>query len=259
MTGIDLIVLAPWIAFGVGLAAICIRLLAHATRTAEMSEKNAEARPPLPGDPPAGTGSPHWRALLEARWQARPARGHRTVAGLPRRGRGGSRTVPVTGPTPRYRPCYAARRGPPEAGGRRGSPRRLAAGHFGSCEQCGSQIPAGLLAADPRPGTARAVTPGLPGLWRGAAPWRGAARDDATHLGLGRDARGLRRSHGGGPGADEESAGFRAAVMSSVLWIAAALAFGGALWLWRGRPRPVSTSPATCWKRLSASTTSSCS
>ena len=30
------------------------------------------------------------------------------------------------------------------------------------------------------------------------------------------------------------AAGFRAAVVSSVLWIAAALAFGGALWLWRG-------------------------
>ena len=30
------------------------------------------------------------------------------------------------------------------------------------------------------------------------------------------------------------AAGFRAAVVSSVLWIAAVLAFGGALWLWRG-------------------------
>ena len=56
-----------------------------------------------------------------------------------------------------------------------------------------------------------------------------------------------------------KTAGFRTAATSSALWIAAALAFGGALWLWRGRPRPVSTSPATCWKRPSAWTTSSCS
>ncbi len=31
-----------------------------------------------------------------------------------------------------------------------------------------------------------------------------------------------------------KTVGFRAAATSSALWIAAALAFGGALWLWRG-------------------------
>ena len=52
-------------------------------------------------------------------------------------------------------------------------------------------------------------------------------------VGLGRDARGFRRAHRGGPcfTKDADGTGLRAAAVLSGLWIAAGLAFGGVLWL----------------------------
>ena len=55
MTGTDLIVLAPWIAFAIGLAAICLLLLR--SRRASGSQ-----RPPRPMSGPAGAVSRPGRA-----------------------------------------------------------------------------------------------------------------------------------------------------------------------------------------------------
>ena len=142
----------------------------------------------------------------------------------------------MTGPNGRrYRPCYAARSRPagswrtsrkPSPGWRRATSDPASSADLRSRPGCSP--------ADPRPGTARAVTPGLPGLWRGAAPggaqpamtlpiWAWAATLAVFAVLMAADLVLTRNA-----------AGFRAAVVSSVLWIAAALAFGGALWLWRG-------------------------
>lgn len=95
---------------------------------------------------PAGTGGPHWRALLEARWQARlqevtelSLAYHSTAAADPD-GNGQEETKRL------LRRTVAARRKLADVEEALG---RLPAGTFGSCEQCGSAIPAGLLAVIP--------------------------------------------------------------------------------------------------------------
>jgi DnaK suppressor protein len=99
---------------------------------------------------PAGTGSPHWRALLEARWEARlqevielSLAYHSAAAAAPdgsgdRAGQQETRTL--------LGRAVAARRKLADVEEALG---RLAAGEFGYCEQCGSAIPAGLLAVIP--------------------------------------------------------------------------------------------------------------
>ena len=67
MTGIDLIVLAPWIGLGVVLVVICLLLLRSRHREAKSSRTSADPVA-ITQELPIG---PHWRALLEARWQAR--------------------------------------------------------------------------------------------------------------------------------------------------------------------------------------------
>ena len=98
--------------------------------------------------------------------------------------------------------------GPPEARGRRGrAGPAVAAGTFGHCEQCGSAIPATLLTLVPEAlyRLRRADGPDEPApTRRPAVAGRGPSRDDGTHLGLGRDVRGLRRAPAGGPGPDQE-------------------------------------------------------
>ena len=107
----------------------------------------------------AGTGGPRWRALLEARWQDRVREVtelslafHVAVAAVPADsagsagsggsgGSGGQRETEAL-----LRRAVAARRRLADVEEALG---RLAAGRFGSCEQCGSPIPAGLLAAMP--------------------------------------------------------------------------------------------------------------
>jgi RNA polymerase-binding transcription factor DksA len=99
---------------------------------------------------PSGTPGPHWRALLESRWQARLREvtelslAYHVAASA---GPGGS----ADGATQQEVQTLLSR----AVGARRKLANveealgRLAAGNFGSCEQCGSQIPAGLLAITP--------------------------------------------------------------------------------------------------------------
>jgi DnaK suppressor protein len=113
-----------------------------------------------------GPGGPHWRALLEARWQTRleeltelSLAYHGAAAGD--EGRDGPGR-----PQARALLCraVAARRKLADVEEALG---RLAAGRFGQCEQCGSAIPAGLLSdlpetrycpgCDPEPARARAA------------------------------------------------------------------------------------------------------
>ena len=128
-----------------------------------------------PGSPVAGTA----------------ARGHRTVAGLPQRRRGLPGRRPGDGSVQQetkrlLRRTVAARRKLADVEEALG---RLPAGTFGSCEQCGSAIPASLLAVIPETrycprcdtGSAPARSPGRSpgtegrndrkdGTWRAAAP-----------------------------------------------------------------------------------------
>ena len=100
---------------------------------------------------PAGTGGPHWRAFLEARWQARLQEvtelslAYHDTAPAALGGCGGDRAG--TQETQRlFRRAVAARRKLADVEEALG---RLTAGTFGYCEQCGSPIPAGLLQALP--------------------------------------------------------------------------------------------------------------
>jgi RNA polymerase-binding transcription factor len=97
--------------------------------------------------PAAGMHGPHWRALLEARWQARVREVtelslafHVAAATDGADGDAQPQTQALLGR------AVAARRKLADVEEALG---RLAAGRFGPCEQCGSPIPAGLLAAEP--------------------------------------------------------------------------------------------------------------
>ncbi len=96
--------------------------------------------------PSAGTRGPRWRALLEAQWQARVREvtelslAYHVAAAAATGGAGRPETETLLSR------AVAARRKLADTEEALG---RLAAGHYGSCEQCGAQIPAGLLAAAP--------------------------------------------------------------------------------------------------------------
>ena len=113
-----------------------------------MSREERESQAAMTGEPAAGTRGPRWRALLEARWQARVREVTELslayhVAAAP----GGTGDGPAQ-PDSRalLGRTVAARRKLADVEDALG---RLAAGRFGSCEQCGSAIPAGLLATAP--------------------------------------------------------------------------------------------------------------
>ena len=92
---------------------------------------------------------PHWRALLEARWQVRlqelielSLAYHDAAAADGDHGdRAAARRLRET-----LRATVAARRGLADT---EDALARLAAGRFGRCEQCGSAVPASLLALTP--------------------------------------------------------------------------------------------------------------
>lgn len=99
---------------------------------------------------PSGTRGPQWRAILEARWQARledlialSLAYHEAAAAAPGRSGAGAGQPEAQR---LLRRTVAARRKLADA---EEALSRLAAGNFGSCEQCRSAIPAGLLAAVP--------------------------------------------------------------------------------------------------------------
>jgi DnaK suppressor protein len=99
---------------------------------------------------PAGAHGPRWRALLEARWQARleevtelSLAYHGAAAAGPDGSGDGAGQQEVRAALSR---AVAARRKLADVEEALG---RLAAGDFGRCEHCGSAIPAGLLAVIP--------------------------------------------------------------------------------------------------------------
>jgi DnaK suppressor protein len=104
----------------------------------------------MTADPAAGTRGPRWRALLEARWQAcvreiteLSLAYHVAAAAVPGGSGDGAGQPEVKA---LLRRAVATRRKLADVEEALG---RLAAGRFGSCEQCGSQIPAVLLAVVP--------------------------------------------------------------------------------------------------------------
>ena len=104
----------------------------------------------MTAEPAAGIRGPLWRALLEARWQDRVREVtelslayHVAAAAVPG-GTGDGTGQPEIQAL--LRRAVAARRKLADVEEALG---RLTAGRFGTCEQCGSQIPAGLLAAVP--------------------------------------------------------------------------------------------------------------
>jgi RNA polymerase-binding transcription factor DksA len=113
--------------------------------------REERARPTaMTSEPPAGTRGPRWRALLEARWQARVREitelslAYHVAAAAAPGGTGDGAAQPE--PRALLGRTVAARRKLADVEDALG---RLAAGSFGSCEQCGSAIPAGLLATAP--------------------------------------------------------------------------------------------------------------
>src|ERR1700722_4650375 len=111
--------------------------------------REERARPTaMTSEPAAGTRGPRWRALLEARWQARVggvtelSLAHHVAAAPSGTGDGdGHPEIQAL-----LRRTVAARR---KLANVEEALSRLAAGSFGSCEQCGSAIPASLLATTP--------------------------------------------------------------------------------------------------------------
>jgi RNA polymerase-binding transcription factor DksA len=101
-------------------------------------------------EPAAGTRGPCWRALLEARWQDRVREvtelslAYHVAAAAAPAGTGDGAGQPEIRAL--LRRAVAARRKLADVEEALG---RLAAGCFGFCEQCGSAIPAGLLATTP--------------------------------------------------------------------------------------------------------------
>jgi DnaK suppressor protein len=105
------------------------------------TERSTVASAPL-----EGRDGPRWRALLEARWQARLE--ELTELALAYHAAG---DVPGDEPGPQepqtlLRRAVAARRKLKDV---EEALARLAAGSFGRCQQCGSEIPPGLLALIP--------------------------------------------------------------------------------------------------------------
>ena len=104
----------------------------------------------MTGGQSAGAPGPRWRALLEARWQAHVQEvtelslAYHVAAAAVCDDIGDGAGQPEVASL--LRRVAAARRKLADAEEALG---RLAAGTFGSCEQCGSAIPAGLLTAAP--------------------------------------------------------------------------------------------------------------
>jgi DnaK suppressor protein len=100
----------------------------------------------------AGTRGPRWRALLEARWQAQLEEvtelslAYHGAAAADPDGHGNGDGDGQQETQRLLRRTVAARRKLADVEEALG---RLAAGNFGCCEDCGSAIPAGLLAVIP--------------------------------------------------------------------------------------------------------------
>ena len=115
-----------------------------------MSRKESTGQAAVTSEQGTGTPAPRWRALLEDRWQARVQEVtelslayHVAAAAVPDDIGDGAGQPEIAS---LLRRAVKARRKLADVEDALG---RLAAGNFGRCEQCGSAIPAGLLAAAP--------------------------------------------------------------------------------------------------------------
>jgi RNA polymerase-binding transcription factor DksA len=145
----------------------------------------------MTAEPSAGTRGPRWRARLEARWQAYVQEitelslaYHVAAAAVPD-GTGDGAGQPEIAAL--LRRAVKARRKLADV---EDALARLAAGRFGSCEQCGSPVPAGLLTAVPEtrycarcdaPSGEATGVPGVPGA-SGEAPPAEAGQDGIRPL-----------------------------------------------------------------------------
>ena len=113
-----------------------------------MSGVERRSQAAMTAEPGAGASGPHWRALLEARWQARVR--EVTELSLAYHVAAASDGTGAGDGCPELQAllhrAVTARRKLADVEEALG---RLAAGRFGSCEQCASPIPAGQLAAGP--------------------------------------------------------------------------------------------------------------
>lgn len=104
----------------------------------------------MTGGKDAVARGPRWRALLEARWQARVREvtelslAYHVAAAAAPGGAGDGAGCPRAQALLRL--AVSARRRLADTEDALG---RLAAGRYGACEQCGSPIPATLLSAEP--------------------------------------------------------------------------------------------------------------
>ena len=114
-----------------------------------MSREQRSGQAAMTSAPSAGTPGPRWRALLEARWQAHVQEvtelslAYHVAAAAVSDDIGDGARPEIAAV---LRRVTAARRKLADVEEALG---RLAAGTFGSCEQCGSAIPSGLLTAAP--------------------------------------------------------------------------------------------------------------
>ena len=105
----------------------------------------------MTGEQIAGTSGPRWRALLEDRWHVHVQEvtelslAYHVAAEAVPGGTGDGAGQPEIAAL--LRRAVEARRKLADV---EDALARLAAGRFGSCEQCGSPIPAGLLTAAPQ-------------------------------------------------------------------------------------------------------------
>jgi RNA polymerase-binding transcription factor DksA len=116
-----------------------------------MSREQRTGQAAMTSELPGEARGPRWRALLEARWQARlreltelSLAYHVAIAALPA---AASPDLPAAPQAQALlRRTVTARRRLADV---EEALSRLAAGAFGRCEQCGAQIPDGLLATAP--------------------------------------------------------------------------------------------------------------
>jgi RNA polymerase-binding transcription factor DksA len=116
-----------------------------------MSREQRTGQAAMTSELPGEARGPRWRALLEARWQARlreltelSLAYHVAVAARPAAASPDLSAAPETQAL--LRRTVTARRRLADV---EEALSRLAAGAFGRCEQCGAQIPDGLLATAP--------------------------------------------------------------------------------------------------------------
>src|ERR1700745_111771 len=116
-----------------------------------MSREQRRGHAAMTAEDSAGTPGPRWRARLEARWQAHVPEGnelspgyHVAAPAVPDSSGDGAGQPEIAA---LLRRAVEARRKLADV---EDALARLTAGRFGSCEQCGSPIPAGLLTAAPQ-------------------------------------------------------------------------------------------------------------